>query len=124
MEIIRLVCLVFCTFFIVSCSYKTINVNEIKGVYVSDFHSDEVNVCRPSDVDLSHNDVHIFFLRAKIISLKTMHDHYNYAPCYIEGTLVYHSVFCEWEIRAGSTGRIKCKRDEWYFACDACDDLF
>jgi hypothetical protein len=124
MEIIRLGCLILCSFLVTSCSFSTIEVREIKNVFVSDFHSDEIKACRPSDVELSHRDAYDFFHRAKIISLKTMHDHYNYAPCYIEGTLLYHSTLCEWEIRAGATGRISCGKKEWYFACDNCEDLF
>lgn len=53
-----------------------------------------------------------------------VHDHYNHAPCYIEGTLKDGNQVCEWEIRAGATGHIKCGEAMQYYVCDTCDDLF
>jgi hypothetical protein len=70
----------------------------------------------------SHSQARDFFLRAKRVDRRTLHDHY--APCYIEGTLKYGSKPCEWEIRAGATGHITCGKVTEYFAGGDCDDLF
>lgn len=107
-----------------SCATMANDVGRITEVYVADFHSDDIEHCRPSDVDLSHGQAREFFMRARRVDLKTLHDHYDYAPCYIEGTLKYGSRSCDWEIRAGATGQITCGKVTEYFACDDCDDLF
>lgn len=65
-----------------------------------------------------------FFLRAKLVNRRVLHDHYNHTPCYIEGTLKYNNKPCDWEIRASATGHITCGNDTKYFASDSCDDLF
>ena len=109
---------------LVSCASMAIDVNRITDVYVADFHSDDIEHCRPSDVDLSHSQARAFFLRAKRVDIKTLHDHYNYAPCYIEGTLKHGTQPCDWQIRAGATGQISCGKITEYFVCDDCDDLF
>lgn len=106
------------------CSTDTLNPNNFNDVYVQDFHSDNPKECTTSDVNLSHKQAHEFFKRAKIVDRKIIHDHYQYAPCYIEGTLKYKAKSCDWRIRAGSTGYVKCGDKNWLFACDDCDDLF
>ncbi len=107
----------------VSCSslYKG---KSFSKVYVSDFHSDDIKICGPADVDLSHAQAKDFFVRAQEVDSRVIHDHYNHAPCYIEGTLRYQSESCQWEIRAGATGSIRCGQRITYFVCDTCDDLF
>lgn len=100
-----------------------LDMRKILDVYVDDFHSDEPDRCRPSDVNLSHREAREFFLRSKQVSAKVLHDHYDYAPCYVEGTLKYRAMSCTWQIRAGATARITCGKRTWHFACDACDDL-
>ena len=98
--------------------------NDVTDVYVEDFQSTEMDRCRPSDVPLDNGAAAEFFRRAKLVDGRTLHDHYNYAPCFVEGTLKYHSNSCEWRIRAGATGEIRCGQQERLFACDDCDDLF
>ncbi len=111
--------------FFASCANTSFQRNDIADVYVADFGSEDIKHCRPSDVDLSHSEAKEFFLRAEKVEYKVIHDHYNYAPCYIEGTLKYKSMICEWEIRAGATGHIKCGEDtKYFFVCDTCEDLF
>lgn len=109
---------------VASCAAPVIQTKEITAIYVADFRSQDIPHCRPSDVDLSHSQAREFFLRARQVDARTLHDHYNYAPCAIEGTLRYRARACEWEIRAGATGHIKCGDRIWTFACDQCDDLF
>lgn len=99
-------------------------VRQLADVYVQDFSSDAPEQCRPSDVDLTHAQAKDFFLRAKQVSSRVIHDHYDFAPCYIEGTLTYRGKPCEWQIRAGGTGQIVCGKRTHHFACDACEDLF
>jgi len=121
---IKFISAIAASILITSCSSNAIKIENIKDVYVTDFHSDDARSCKTSDVDLGHREAYIFFNRAKKVTLKILHDHYNYAPCYIEGTLKHNSTPCEWEIRAGATGFIQCEDITQYFACDNCDDLF
>lgn len=107
-----------------ACAASAPDPAALSEVYVADFRSDDIEHCRPSDVNLSHADARSFFLRAKPVEARVLHDHYNHAPCYIVGTLKHRSAVCDWEIRAGATGHIRCGPDTWYFACDACGDLF
>jgi hypothetical protein len=99
-------------------------VGALSDVYVADFRSTEMDRCRPSDVPLGHAEAAAFFRRAKVVDSRTLHDHYDFAPCYVEGTLKYRANSCEWKIRAGATGQIRCNEQEWLFACDDCGDLF
>jgi hypothetical protein len=107
-----------------SCTTVGFDPAAMQDVYVADFRSDEIDRCRPTDIPLGHPQARAFFMRAKQVSQKTLHDHYNYAPCYIAGTLKHRSKPCDWEIRAGATGHIRCSSETWYFACDQCEDLF
>ena len=107
-----------------ACAKTDSQLNQITDVYVEDFGSTDIKTCRPSDVDLSNTEVKDYFLRAREVEHKVVQDHYNFAPCHIEGTLKQNSTACEWEIRAGATGHIKCNGVTKYFVCDTCDDLF
>ncbi len=111
-------------FYVASCAEITFKNTGITDVYVTDFNSDDIAKCRPSDVDLTHDEAREFFLRARQVDYKVIHDHYNFAPCYIEGTLNFKSKSCDWVIRAGATGHISCGKGETYFVCDICEDLF
>ena len=124
MEIKSIVFYIGCAFALASCATVALDVHKITDVYVADFNSEDMEHCRPSDVDLSHSQAGDFFMRAKLVDKKSLHDHYNHAPCYIEGTLKYEKKPCDWEIRAGATGHITCGKVTEYFACDRCDDLF
>ena len=107
-----------------SCMQTSVNKDDYQNVYVADFGSDDIKLCGPSDVDLSHREAKDFFLRAQQVEHRVIHDHYAYAPCYIEGTMTYQSKACEWEIRAGATAHISCGEETKYFVCDSCEDLF
>lgn len=96
----------------------------IDNIAISGFHSEEPERCRPSDVMLDERQVASFFKRAEPIDARTLHDEYNWAPCYLEGTLRYHGEACAWRVRAGATGEVKCPAAEQYFGCQACGDLF
>ena len=109
---------------LVSCATSGFDTRAITDVYVADFHSDDIKHFRPTDVDLTHRQAKEFFTRAKRVDRRTLHDHYNYAPCYIEGTLKYKKEPCNWEIRAGATGSIACGNATEYFDCVTCGDLF
>ncbi|GAA0545575.1 hypothetical protein GCM10009098_11410 [Rheinheimera aquimaris] len=97
---------------------------DINNVYIADFVSDAPQQCKPSDVDLSNIQVKQFFQQAAEVEHKTLHDHYNYAPCAIEGTLTYQQQSCNWQVRAGATGYVQCAGEYRYFACDNCEQMF
>lgn len=93
-------------------------------VFVADFRSDQPATCRPTDVPQNHAKAREFFSRAKQVDYKTLHDNYEQAPCFVEGTLKQRGKSCDWQIRAGATGAVQCGEQRLYFACDTCNDLF
>jgi len=121
---IKILILGVASLFFSACSADTLNPSNFNDVYVKDFHSDKPKECTTSDVNLSHKQAKEFFERSKIVDRKKIHDNYAHAPCYIEGTLKYKGKLCDWKIRAGSTGSVKCGDKTWLFACDDCDSLF
>jgi len=122
--IIRILMLSCISLLISACSEDTFDLNNLSKVYPRDFHSDKPDECSASDVNLNHTQAYEFFSRAKIVSVKTIHDQFEHASCYLKGTLIYKNKSCDWEIRAGSTGSIKCDDEVLLFACSDCDDLF
>lgn len=117
-------CIFASIIFLTSCATNTDSIDSLSNVYVADFHSDDINSCRPSDVDLSHKQALEFFQRSKQVEYKIIHDHYDLAPCYIEGTLRKNDESCDWQIRAGATGEIKCGDKVEVYVCEDCDALF
>lgn len=115
---------ILCELLLISCSSNVMNTKLITNLYVDDFSSDDPANCTTSDVDLTHLQSLQFFKRARVVEYRILHQHYELAPCYIEGPLTYKKEPCKWEIRAGATGLIKCNDKVWYFVCDNCDDLF
>lgn len=107
-----------------ACAAVGMRQAAISDVYVADFKSDDMQSCSPSDVPLNRAQAHDYFRRARQVDYTVIHDHYDVAPCYIEGTLKYRSTACEWKIRAGATGQIRCDGKTQYFVCDKCEDLF
>lgn len=73
--------------FLASCATHGFYQHEITDVYVEDFGSDDIESCRSSDVDLNHHEAKEYFLRARQVEYRVIHDHYDYAPCYIEGDI-------------------------------------
>ena len=124
MEISAKSIVMVCAVLLASCATTDHLSNKITEVYVADFVSDDMDSCRPSDVNLDNREVKEFFNKGRAVDHKVIHDHYNYAPCYIEGTLKYKSTVCEWQIRAGATGYIKCDDQTQYYVCDTCVELF
>lgn len=96
----------------------------ISKIYVEDFQTNDINVCKPSDVDLNNYEAEQFFSRSRKVEYKIIHDHYNVAPCYLEGVLTYNEKICEWKIQASSIGSIKCNDEVMHYVCDSCEGLF
>ena len=105
---------------LVSCA----PLKKYSSVYVEDFLTEDIKVCKPSDVDLNNYESEQFFLRSREVEYKIVHDHYNVAPCYLEGVLTINGKVCEWKIQASSVGSIKCSDEVNYYVCDSCEDLF
>lgn len=95
-----------------------------RDVYVADFSSREPATCRPADVPLDHAGARAYFQRARVVDYKTIHDHYDVAPCRVEGTLSSGGRICTWTIDAGAVGEVRCGDTTIHFVCDDCDDLF
>jgi len=111
--------------FLLSCGgLPPFDSARISTVNIADFVSDAPLQCRPSDVDLTKVEAMQFFRQAREVDYKILHDHYNFAPCGIEGTLRYQQQSCDWKINAGATGQIRCADTVRYFACDDCEQLF
>ncbi|MGH8449669.1 hypothetical protein [Pseudomonas sp.] len=102
----------------------TVSLPDIDDIAISGFHSEEPERCRPGDVVLDERQVASFFKRAEPIDGRVLHDEYDWAPCYLEGTLKYRGKACTWRVRAGATGEIECPTTEQYFGCKDCGDLF
>ena len=119
----RIVILAVCIALTACASQVQFAKERMSDVYVKDFYSTDPT-CTTSDVDLTHSGAEEFFKRSKSLDYKTLTDNYPIAPCYIMGTLLYKGKICDWKILAGSTGSIKCDAQEWFFACDTCEDLF
>lgn len=98
-----------------ACAVAGMRQAPITDVDVADFESDDMQSCRPSDVPLNHAQAHDFFRRARQVDYKVIHDHYDVAPCYIEGTLKSRTNTCEWKIRAGATGPDHMRRKDTVF---------
>lgn len=65
--------------------------------------------------------------RAKPISPQQFHDHYDYLPCYVKGTVIWSgegTMSCDYTIRAGGTAELVCDNGQGYiYACDTCEAL-
>lgn len=101
----------------------TFRPDGVRDVYLSDFESTEPQRCTPADVPGSHADAADYFRRAKVVDAKTLHDHYEHAPCAALGVLQYGGQTCRWRITAAWTGTVLCGGREWILACDDCQDL-
>ncbi len=119
MEIKSIILSLFFLFVLTGCAS-----NGISNVYIEDFVTSEPKSCRPSDIDLSNDEAAQFFQLARNVDFSEIHDHYNYAPCYIEGWLKLNGHLCDWKIRAGFTGSISCDGREKYYVCENCEDIF
>jgi hypothetical protein len=100
------------------------NTPDLESIVISSFQSQEPESCRSSDVPLDPSRVRAFFQRASKIDSRTLHDRYEWAPCYLEGSLKYNGQVCTWQVRAGATGVVQCPSAEQYFTCEECSDLF
>lgn len=124
MEInVRSVIILLSVFFS-SCAALKLEPSDIRELNIARFGSDNIETCSSADVDIDVHEAREFFSRAKQVDIRVIHDQYNYAPCYIEGSLKYNGEDCDWQIRAGTTGHIRCYKKVKYFVCDTCDDLF
>lgn len=120
MEIIQKTTVLAVFLLLVSCAQH----QKYSDVYVEDFQSEDISACGPSDVDLSNEEAREFFSRSRSVEYKIIHDHYNVAPCYIEGILTANGKVCDWKIQASAIGSIKCNDETNYYVCDSCEDLF
>jgi hypothetical protein len=124
MEIVEKLLLPIICLLLASCTYFQGSNQEISEVYVKDFQTEDMDSCKPSDVDLNNNEAKIFFLKSRKVDYKVIHDNYNVAPCFIEGVLKSSGRICNWKIQASSIGNMECNGDVTYFVCDQCEDLF
>jgi len=66
-----------------------------------------------------------FFSKGHIASPDEVHYQYDYLPCYVKGHLRFENKSCEFEIRSGATGHIKCRGEPYIdVVCDKCQDMF
>ncbi|WP_299592941.1 hypothetical protein [uncultured Microbulbifer sp.] len=91
---------------------------EITAVNGSKTDNNEIQFC--SDFTVSVESTQKFFKKAEPISLKQLHDNYDYLPCFSYGTANVGDESCSWEMRAGNTAELQCGNTVQYFACDIC----
>mgnify|MGYP005755982735 CR=1 FL=1 len=99
------------------------HADAVRAVHLSDFESTEPQRCTPADVPGRHADAAAFFRRAKPVDAKTLHDHYEHAPCAALGVLQYQGQTCTWRITAAWVGAVRCDGHEWLLVCDDCENL-
>ncbi|WP_444930279.1 hypothetical protein ACJJIF_21455 [Microbulbifer sp. SSSA002] len=99
-------------------------IEKVSDVYVEDFQTDLIDSCKPSDVDLNNSEVEQFFKKSRKVEYKIIHDHYNVAPCYLEGVLTFYGLACDWKLQPSAIGSIKCNNEVNYYVCDTCEELF
>ncbi|MCW8125908.1 hypothetical protein [Microbulbifer halophilus] len=92
-----------------------ITVTEITGRGVDD---DSGAFC--SDFSLTTEEAQHYFDKTRKVSVKELHDRYDFLPCYVKGKATRGGQICEWEIRAGGTGRFTCGEDAGLTACVDC----
>lgn len=101
--------------------YKFI-YSDIASVENLSFHTDEATTCRQSDIHVDRTFVENFFRRAVAVSSRQIHDEYDLAPCYMQGTLVQGLQRCEWSLRPGGIGTLQCGAQLQYFVCEKCEN--
>ena len=77
------------------------------------------------DFTLTNNQVEQYFKQVEEVTFKQLHDHYDYLPCFVKGTLQRQTKVCEFSIRAGATAELNCSNDKQYFyVCTTCENFF
>lgn len=78
--------------------------------------------CR--DFRLTKEEAAQLLNQSRVITTKEMHDHHEYLPCYVKGTVNYDGKTCDFTIRAGGTTELVCQNGKNYvLVCDDCNDL-
>ncbi len=116
----RLLVIIWMTLLASCAQSEDVSTVEITQVIGSKTENNRKDFC--SDFAVSPGSAREFFKKAKPISLKQLHDEYDYLPCYSYGTANVGNESCTWEIRAGNTAELKCGNTVHYFACDDCLD--
>lgn len=96
--------------------YSSMSVIDIPS-----FRSDEPATCQRTDVDLKPVNVQRFFRGATVVSSRRVHDEYDLAPCYLQGTLLHSLQRCTWTIRPGGVGTLQCGATFSYVVCEECE---
>ena len=74
---------------------------------------------------LSEFQARKFFERSHRITRTELHDHYDYLPCWVEGTLTISGEKSTWKIRPVGVGEIRHKDGTIELrGCKKCDSLF
>jgi len=116
--------LLFSIFFTVTaCAHTPTFTNAKAGSHGSDQAN---SLCEK--FNLTENEAVEFFKKSKEVDGITIHNEYDYLPCYVKGTisLVHNKATksCEFTIRAGGTAELLCPNEEAkFYACKKCDDL-
>lgn len=63
--------------------------------------------------NLSPSQAKVFLNKAAIVTRREIHDHYDFAPCFVHGTASFRGYPAIWEIRAGGTGSISLMSGEY-----------
>ena len=75
--------------------------------------------------DLTPEDVKVFFTKAKPMTQKTMHDEYDYMPCWVEGKTISSGGTSTWRIHPIGVGEITLPDNtHQLLGCNTCDEQF
>lgn len=93
-------------------------------VVIQDFESREPTACTTADVDLNEARVRQFFARAQTIDYRTLTERHPIAPCALLGNVRVAGQWCDWTIRPGGVGSLRCGEHEQHYFCAGCADLY
>ena len=98
--------LLFCCL-LFGCAANGPSLGRISNVQISGSGVDspaDQNLC--VNFSLTPEQATEFINRSIIVDHRSIHDHYDFAPCYVRGTGLLKAGIARWEIRAGGTGEI------------------
>ncbi|MDH5545400.1 MAG: hypothetical protein OEZ43_07400 [Gammaproteobacteria bacterium] len=105
---------------VASCTQSLDTNNRIAVVSVDQAGTDENKAEFCSDFNLSKADAQSYFDKAEVISAETMHDEFEFLPCFVRGKCQLNDKSCQWEIRAGGVAHVDFGEKTEIYGCNSC----
>jgi hypothetical protein len=98
-------------------------VLEHDSVIVETAKAHEADMCR--GFSLTESQIKDFFKRSAVVDEATLKTAYQWAPCIVQGHILYQDQKFLFVVNAASTGRIETAPGKYlFFGCNVCKDLF